>query len=220
MILDLAFLNNCFITFIILYYTYFDLKIRKISNRFFIISLFFCFLFIFLNLIYNNSFSLGDLAIMIFLIFLSLLISVYLFTIRILGGSDGKLIMILFLSKPIFNSFITFIFFFYFIFTFIYVGLILMKFLINGCIKYRFSFDIYFNTTIPLSGFRKKFIKSYYIFQDISKLGDIKEDKHRLCEGGIFYNVKTLKLQILVQYRPPLTLLISLSYIVSFLMFG
>lgn len=220
MILDLIFINSCFITFILLYSTYFDLKLRKISNRFFIISLFISCLFNFLNLIHNISFSLGDLAIKIFLIFLSLVISVYLFSIRILGGSDGKLIMILFLSKPSFSSLLAFMILFYFFFTFIYVGLFLMKFLVNGCIKYRFSFDIYFNTTIPLSTLKKKFIKSYYIFQDISKLGDIKEDKYRLCEGGLFYNIKTLKLQILVQFRPPLTLIISLSYILSFLMIG
>ncbi|MHA1678486.1 MAG: hypothetical protein ACTSW3_06870 [Promethearchaeota archaeon] len=95
-----------------------------------------------------------------------------------------------------------------------------MKYLVNGCIKYRLSFDIYFNTTFPLSTLKKKFIKSYYIFQDISKLCDIKEDKYQLCEGGLFYNIKTLKLQILAQYRPPLTLIISLSYLVSFFMIG
>lgn len=220
MILDLIFLNNCFITFILLYYTYCDLKLRRISNRFFIISIIISGLFNFLNLIYNISFSLRELAIKGFLIFLSLIISVYLFSIRILGGSDGKLIMILFFSKPIFNSLLSFMIIFYFFFTFIYVGLILMKFLVNGCIKYRFSFDIYFNTTFPLSNLKKKFIKSYYIFQDISKLCDIKEDKYQLCEGGFFYNIKSLKLQILAQYRPPLTLIISLSYIVSFLMIG
>ncbi|MHA1190724.1 MAG: prepilin peptidase [Promethearchaeota archaeon] len=220
MIIDLIFLNNCFIAFILLYYTYCDLKLRRISNRFFIISIISSSLFNFLNLIYNISFSLGDLVIKGFLIFLSLIVSVYLFSIRIIGGSDGKLIMILFFSKPIFNSLLTFMIIFYFFFTLIYIGLILMKFLVNGCIKYRFSFDLYFNTTFPQSTLKKKFIKSYYIFQDFSKLCDIKEDKYQLCEGGLFYNSKTLKLQILAQYRPPLTLIISLSYIVSFLMIG
>ncbi|MBY9002903.1 MAG: prepilin peptidase [Candidatus Lokiarchaeota archaeon] len=212
--------SNCFIAFILLYYTYYDLKLRRISNRFFIINIFIGVLFNFLNLFYNINFSMGDLAIKVFLIFLSLLISVYLFSIKIIGGSDGKLIIILFFSKILFNSLLSFIIVFYFFFTFFYIGLILMTFLVNGCIKYRFSFEIYFNTTFPLSTLKQIFIKSYYIFQDLSKLSEIKEDKYQLYNGGLFFNTKTLKLQILAQYRPPITLIIFLSYIVSFLMIG
>jgi len=206
--------------FVLFYYMYYDLKIRRISNKFFIICIFIGALFNFLNLTVNLNFSMGDLVIKVFLSFLSLIISVYLFSIRILGGSDGKLIIILFFSKPIFNYHLNFIIIFYFFFIFIYIGLIFMKFLINGCIKYRFSFDLFFNTTFPLSPLKRRFIKSYYIFQDLSKLCDIKEDKYQLCNGGLFFNIKTLKLQILAQYRPPLTLIITLSYIFSSLMVG
>jgi Flp pilus assembly protein protease CpaA len=218
MILDLKILNTCFIMIILLYYTYYDIKLRRISNRFFIICIFISVLFNFLDLIYNLNFSVGNLVGKFFFVLLSLVISVYLFSIRILGGADGKLIIILFFSAPIYNFFLTFVIYFYSFFTFIYIGLILVKFMISGCIKYRFSFDIYFNTTFPISTLKKKFIKSYYIFQDWSKLCDIKEEKYQLCNGGLFFNEKTLKLQILVQYRPPLTLIISLSYILSFLM--
>lgn len=220
MILYLFILNNCFIIFVLLYYIYYDLKLRRISNKTFIINLFIAGLFNLLNLFYNLSFSLEYLVLKLFLMFTSFIISFYLFSIRILGGSDSKLILILFFSKPIFNSFLSFMIFFYFIFISSYIGIVFVKFLINGFLKFRFSFDIYFNTTFPLKTLNKNFIKSYYFFQDLSKLYDIKDDKYRICNGGIIYNNKTSKLQILAQYRPPLTIIIAISYIVSFLMIG
>ena len=95
------FIDLGFITIILLISLYFDLKFRKIPNKF--LKVFFLFSLI-LNLC-EFFFLLTDLLLILILkmifFLIVFLISLLLFSLKIIGGSDGKLILLIFSIHPV-----------------------------------------------------------------------------------------------------------------------
>lgn len=65
------------------------------------------------------------------------------------------------------------------------------------------------------SGFKKIYIKSAYKFLNYTNLSEYKEEKLLLKSNLLIFNIRRSKFQILVQYRPPLILLIALTYLIA-----
>lgn len=65
------------------------------------------------------------------------------------------------------------------------------------------------------SVFKKIYIKSAYNFLNYTNLSEYKEEKLRLKSNLLIFNIKRSKFQILVQYRPPLILLVVLAYLIA-----
>jgi hypothetical protein len=139
-------------------------------------------------------------------------LSFLLFVLHIIGGADGKLFLLIFLAHPI--KFLTF----YFISSFflLFSLLVLLIFMINYVNNINFrnndSFEILFNTNYNFSRFKRKFIKIFYKFLNFSVLEYYNEDKHLVKNLNLIYNNTRKRIQILVQYRPPLIFICLISY--------
>ena len=205
-----------FITIILFFSLYLDLRYRRISNRIlkklYISSLI-------LNILefllfYNNI--LLFLAIKSFIFLITFFFSFILFTLKIIGGSDGKLIIIIFTVHPtrylkIFNIVLFFI-----LLILLYLGFFLINYLINNTPKNSYSFLILFNINLKISTIKREFIKFFYNFYDFSEISDYEGVKKKIRSRYIFYNSHSKKFQLLVQNRPPIIILIIISYYILF----
>ena len=217
MISSIFILNFCYILIIFFFFLYFDLKSRKISKSFFII---FFILSIFINyleflLFHRNVYKLVFLRSFFFTITFS--ISFLLFTIKIIGGSDGKLLILIFLNQPINFLNFHFIFLFFLTFSLLFILIFMINYTINNIFKVRYSFVIFFNLNYNYSYIEKFFIKIFYNFINFSKLVNFNQDLNELKSLELIYNYLTYRIQILTQYRPPLIGIIIISYYLTFL---
>lgn len=156
------------------------------------------------------SFIFFKLLIGFFVFFLSLI----LFSLSIIGGSDGKLLILIFLVYPLLVLNFTVILTFFLIFSLLFVMFFLINLAINSSLKKSLSFFLIFNTHSKISAIKKYFIKSFYKFHNFSELGDYMEEKSLIKSLNLVYNVEINKFQILCQNRPPLIIIIVLSNII------
>jgi hypothetical protein len=82
-----------------------------------------------------------------------------------------------------------------------------------------YSFILFFNLNFKLSIFKKVYFKSFYRFLNYSDLCNYIERKYLIKSINLTYNFKKNKFQILCQIRPPLIVLIILSYYIIFFLF-
>ena len=213
----MLFFNFWLINVIFFFFLYFDLKFRKIPNSSFF---FFFFISILLNyidilLFYRNVYKLAFLRSFFLLVVFT--ISILLFTLKIIGGSDGKLIILTFLNHPINFLNFNFIGFFFLIFSLLFVLIFIINLTINNKFKKAYSFIVYFNLNYNYSFSKKFFIKIFYNFINISKIVDYNEDRNKIKSLDLIYNYNTKKIQILTQYRPPLIGIYVICYYLTFL---
>jgi len=94
----------------------------------------------------------------------------------------------------------------------------ILKCVINSIFKDKYSFIIFFNSNLKYSVFERFYIKSFYKFINYSKLSEYKEEKNPIKSVFLVFNNKKRVIQVLVQFRPPLIILITLAYLsISFL---
>lgn len=183
-----------------------------ISNRILIIFLGCC---LFLNIleffIFYKTF-LVFLILKIFIFLITAFLAFLLFSLKILGGSDGKLIIIIFITYPMRFLKITNILCFFLILSFLFLIIFFTNYLINCFSKDSFSFDILFNLGYKISIFKKFFIKMFYSFFPFLKFKKYREIKRSIRSQFIFYNNRTNSFQYLAQYKFPFVLICTLSY--------
>jgi len=211
----IIFIDLGFITIILLISLYFDLKFRKIPNKF--LKIFFLFSLI-LNLC-EFLFFLTDLLLslilkMIFFLIV-FLISLLLFSLKIIGGSDGKIIVLIFSIHPVKYLNYYNVLLFFLLYSLFFFSLFFFNLIINSTDKNSYSFQIYFNFHCR-GDINKLFIKMFYKFISLSKLKDKNNDKFFIETLFIIYNNKKRRIQILVQYRPPLMIICLISYYIIF----
>jgi len=149
----------------------------------------------------------------IFFFLIVFLLSFLLFNLKIIGGSDGKLIILIFLIHPLKFLNLYFVTSFFLLFSLFFILLFLQNFILNSLFKNNCSFITFFNLDSTLSGFKKFYIKSFYKFLYYSKLREYKEEKILLKSVLLVFNNRKKKFQVLIQYRPPLILIIILTYL-------
>jgi len=135
-----------------------------------------------------------------------------LYYFKIIGGSDGKLLIFIFITIPFIEVHFNFISFYFFLFSLLYFGMVSLNFAVNSRIRSKDVFHMLFSLDYNLSFLKKFYIKSFYRFSDFSKLLNYKDDKYRITSISLYYNAYFGKFNLLTQSRPPLILLCVISY--------
>lgn len=196
----------------LIFCTYLDLKSRKIPNSLFKYLFIICVILNFIEFAFCFEDFIGFVVLKFLFLFFIFSLSFLLFVLHIIGGADGKLFLLIFFLHPV--KFLTF----YFITSFLLLFslLILLIFMINYVNNINFrnhdSFEIIFNTNFNSSRFKRSFMRTFYKFLNISELDYYNEDKHCVKSLNLIYNYTRKRIQILVQYRPPLIFICFISY--------
>lgn len=192
------------------------MKHRKISNETF---LYFLLITLILNtfefIIYTNNFFLF--LFIKSLIFIFMFISSFLlFYLKIFGGSDGKLVIIIFLCHPVSLLSFSALFGFYLVFVLLLCAFFMISFITNRTLR-SYSIDLLFpGGNSKFSTSQKIYINMVYRFINYSKLSNYKEQKYMIKSLYLTLNGKKDKFQILCQSRPPLTIIIVISYYILY----
>jgi Flp pilus assembly protein protease CpaA len=196
---------------VLIYCMYRDIKYRKISNKDFIGFLLIGSLLVFtedLN-IYNNIFIF--VLTKVFFLFFVFLFSFILFCLKIIGGGDGKLLLMLAFFNPTNRFNFQWIFSFFFVFLFFYLIFVLVHYLFINIFSGNNSYDMIYSSGEDLTLFYKFFIMLFYKFLNFSQRSKYADEKFILKSLNLFYNEKKERFQILTQFRPPLVVLIFLT---------
>ena len=213
MVLLMILLNTLYFEILFLFISYLDLKYRKIPNSFFIFTFCLSFILILLeSLLFFNNFLIIILG-KLFFFFLTFLPSLLLFSLKIIGGSDGKLIILIFVTHPVKYLDLNFVASFFLFFSLFFILLFIINYFLNELIKNNSSFINLFNSNSRYSSYQKFYIKTFYKFLDYSILSMSRGEKFICKSLLLIYNNEKKKIQILVQIRPPLIILIILTYL-------
>jgi Flp pilus assembly protein protease CpaA len=202
-------LNGFFLIFL-----FYDLRYRKIPLR---LSKFCLTIAITLNVFeyflffkHFYIFFFNKITIVLIVLFLSLI----LFILKILGGSDGKLLLFIFIVHPLLFLNISIIFTFFFIFSLLFILIFVSNLINNKRPQRNFSFLIYYYSNLKITCIKRFFIKTFYKFINYSKLGEYNENKSLIKSLDLVYNIELNKIQMMCQIRPPLIVIVMLSYYV------
>jgi len=196
---------------VLLYCTYRDICFRKIPNK----SLLFFFIVGFvLTLIEAQNFYTNLMIFVIcksIIVLLAYIFSFSLFCLKLIGGSDGKLIIFLFFAFPIlnFNFHLFFSFFSYLLILFLL--LVSCNYLFNRFLT-KSHHDMLYALNEKISYPRGVFLKLFYRFLDFSQINKYSDTKLQMKSLTLFYNEEREKFQFLAQIRPPIAVLILISY--------
>jgi Flp pilus assembly protein protease CpaA len=191
---------------------YRDIWFRKIPNK----SLVFFFIVGFgLALIEAQNFYTNLMIFVIrktFIVLLAFTFSFSLFCLKLIGGSDGKLIIFLFFVFPIlgFNFHLFFSFFLYLLILFLLI--ISGNYLFNRFLTKSYPYNMLHALNEKVSYPRGTFLKLFYRFTDFSQINEYSDAKLQMKALTLFYNEKREKFQFLAQVRPPIAVLIFISY--------
>ena len=191
---------------------YRDIWFRKIPNK----SLVFFFIvgFVFILIEAQNFYT----NLMIFVICKSLIVllaftfSFLLFCLKLIGGSDGKLIIFLFFAFPIlgFDFHLFFSFFSYLLILFLL--LVSCNYLFNRFLTKSHPYNMLYALNEKISYSRGIFLKLFYRFLDFSQLNKYSGTKLQMKSLTLFYNEEREKFQFFAQIRSPIAVLIFISY--------
>ena len=101
---------------------------------------------------------------------------------------------------------------FYLLLSFCFISMFVFNFCLNNSIKKNCSFIILFNLDLSFSLFERFYIKSFYKFLNYSRLHAYEGERIILKSGFLVFNNEKKKVEVLVQLRPPIIILIILSY--------
>jgi len=146
------------------------------------------------------------------IVLLAGIFSFSLFCLKFIGGSDGKLIIFLFFAFPIlgFNFHLFFSFFLYLIILFFL--LVSLNYLFNCILTKSHPYNMLHALDEKISYLRSVFLKLFYKLLDFSQINRYSITKLQMKSLTLFYNEEREKFQFLAQIRPPIAVLIFLSY--------
>lgn len=212
MILNVKF-SFFFTNIILIYCMYQDIKYRKISNKiligFFLVGSIITFTEDFD--IYNNIFNFVLTKVIFFIIVF--LFSFILFCLKLIGGSDGKLLIMLAFFCPIDKFNLQWIFSFFFVFLSLFLLVVLVNYKINNVLSGNNLYDMIYGLKENFTFLHKIFIILFFKFLDFSAVSEYANEKFVVKSLNLFYNEKKEKFQILTQFRPPLVILIFFTNI-------
>ncbi len=215
-------LNDFFFFFysnIVLFYCmYRDIKFRIIPNKVLSVLLLIGSFLFFIELLHFYNNVLIFIIVKIWFLFFAFFLSFLLFCLKIIGGSDGKLLTMLFLFNPIYYLNFQWLFLFFSVLLLLYLILGIISYLITHNLTNKNVYEMFFSENENFSKMHKIFIEIFYKFRDFSQLNKFNDEKYLLKSLILFYNNKTEKFQFLTQYRPPIVILIFFTY--NFLIFN
>lgn len=209
-------INFTFLGIIFPFFIYLDIKFRKIPYNYFLFSYFIVITLNFFELLIFFENIPKILYLKIFVLILTFSLSFILFLLKIIGGSDGKLIILIFFAHPILLLNIESIFTFFIFFTLFFVIYFTINLIINNYIKTRIPFILFFSINGNFSIFQKNYMKFFYKFRNYSEIRNYSERKYYIKSLNLIFDDKKNKFQVLCQIRPPLIVFIILSYYLIF----
>lgn len=221
MISEIIYIEICCITIIFLVSLYSDLKYRIIPNKIIKSFLFLCLLLNFIEflLVYDNI----TLVLIWKISFACLifLVSLLLFSLKIIGGSDGKLMILVFLIHPVKFLNLNFVISFFLLLSLLFCSCFFFNLLYNSFFNNSISFEILFAINQNISTLKQIYLKIFCNFTILAKIYNFEDNKKIMIYSYIIYNIYRNRFQSLVQYRIPLVLIIMFSYyLVIFLNLG
>ncbi len=135
-----------------------------------------------------------------------------------MGGSDAKLIILIFLVHPPKYLNLHFTINFFLLFSLFFISLFIINYILNSTFKNNCSFIILFNSNLKSSFFYNLYIKFFCNFFSILKLKDYSEEKYQIKSYFLVFNYRKESIQILIQFRPPLIILIIITYFSCYLL--
>lgn len=208
----ISIISLIFINVIIYFCLYLDIKYRIIPNKIFffifIISLFLNLI----NIIYFHK-QLGFIILARILLFIQVfLFSFFLFCFKIIGGSDGKLVIFIFITEPLYKFHFSHVYIYFLIFCALYLVSFVINYGYNCKVRYIESFNLFYCTSCNNSYLKKNIYKSSYRFINFSEMRKLQSEKFELKSMFLFYNTKLAEFHILVQIRKPIVLICIGSY--------
>ena len=205
-------INAIYLSIVFIFAIYFDLKYRKLSNKLFKLTYFFSLLMIIIESFFYFENGLYFIILKLNFLIIAFLLTFMLFMLKIIGGSDGKLIILIFFSHPINNLNYHFANNFFLLFSLFFILYFILNLFSNNFFKVNYSFVVFFSSSRKISRFKKFYIKMFYKFINYSELSDLRREKYQIKFYLLIYNNRIKKIQILSQFRPPLILIIAISY--------
>jgi Flp pilus assembly protein protease CpaA len=204
----------CLNIIILFYCSYLDLKCRTISLKTFRIFAIFTILVNFLEYIFN-SINICIFLIMKLILFIFLFFIVFsLFLFKMIGGGDGKIILICFLLFPIDKINLSLILFFFSLFSLIFFLFYLFLLLRNRVINNKYLLDLLIKDIPNYTHFKKVCLKNLFVLRNYSEIKKTK--KNKVILNYIAFNFKKMRFQLLCIYKPPLVIIIAISFLYTF----
>ncbi len=203
---------------VLFYCMYRDIRFRIIPNKVLSVLLLIGSFLIFIEFLHFYNNILIFIIVKIWFLFFAFFLSFLLFCLKIIGGSDGKLLTMLFLFNPIYYLNFQWLFLFFSVLLLLYLILGIISYLITHNLTNKNVYEMFFSENENFSKMHKIFIEIFYKFRDFSQLNKFNDEKYLLKSLILFYNNKTEKIQFLTQYRPPIVILIFFTY--NFLIFN
>ena len=210
---NVIFVSQVEIGIVLIFCLYLDVKSRKISNIHFKDMYLFSIIPNLIEILRSDCgiISLFFKATYIFIVFF---ITLVLFSLSVIGGSDGKLIILIFIILPVKLLSLSFVmtYFLFFSIFFIIFHIIHYSGNVNNKISFKTIFDFYLDETV----LKKAFIRIFYSFLNVSELENKNRNKYQIVASFIVYNNKSNKFQIMVQYRAPMVVVCIISYYLAY----
>ena len=205
-----------YLALFLLYCTLHDLRRRYVSNR----AFFFAFLSIIIimipDLLQKRTIMLELLILKMGVLIIVFISCFFLFILKIIGGSDGKAIILIFISVTINRIKFFDIFFFFLIFIISFMILIFLYNVVYHLILESEVYNLYFHVKKVNSLLEKLYFFSFFKFFEFSNFGKIYDSKFKLKDISLFFNPKREKLQVIIHFRPPLFINIYLVYLIFY----
>ena len=218
----MIFLNLISIFFILLFFLYFDLKFRRIPNRF--IKYFFiyaCFLKNIELFLYRDVF-LNDFFLKILVLILILIIHFFMYHLKIIKGGDLKVVLLMYLIMPL-NILLFFVFYFSIFMFLLIIVIIFFYLLINVENNKKEIYELFFNTFFDAYGIsktsKKFWIKMCYRFTNLEDINKKTQQTFRIFELDFFYNPIKKKLQILSYCIYPWVFFYFFAYVLFLILY-
>jgi len=212
------FIYLCLNTIILMYSSYLDVKDRIIPLHIFKFLFFFIVIINFFEYLvfFNDFLTFFTIKILTFIILF--LLSFILFLLKIIGGADGKIIIIIFLLIPARSFNPNIILFFFLIFCCIFSVYYLYHLFKNLFLENKIIFDFIIEDISNLSPLKRLFFKTFSSLIDFPELNKL--NKNKLGLNYIFFNFNRIRLQILGYYKPPVIIIISICYFIAIFLIG
>lgn len=201
-------------------FSYLDLKKRYLSPKFLKLFFFFMILNNFFEFKYSNLDILKFFLIKTIIFFILFSITFLFYCLKIIGGGDGKVILISFLMLNSSNLNLLSTFLFFFIFSFYFTLYHLLKLFGNRISKKYILFNFILPEINRNSILQKIFFLSSYRLKNLSDLKISDNKRRKIIYNNIIFNFNDTKLQFFTLDRIPLILIISFSFITFLILLG
>ncbi|TFF90442.1 MAG: hypothetical protein EU548_03000 [Promethearchaeota archaeon] len=206
------------IIFLFLFYCVIkDLKTRKIPNKLIKNILILSILLNLLKIVILPNFNITNIISKIIFICSIFLMNYLLYKIKIIGGGDFKVIILIFILCPEFLISFRVIFLFFLLFNCVFLLNKIFLMIFNYLTGSKELFYVFFNINRNCSRLKKIYFLLFYKFLDYNNINSSEFSKYKLYSTNLIFNHERSKFQVLVNLRSTLMVDIFIGFCLTFL---